>query len=254
MALQSDLSGKVAIVTGGGKGIGLAAAQALSAAGAKVVVVDRDAAAGRAAARLIGDSGGNATAIVCDIGDTQASRKAIADTVTAHGRIDILVNNASLGGGGTFETIREDEFDKLFAVDVRGAFFLTQAAVPTMKRQKFGRIINIASLLAVKGTPGNPHYAGAKSALLGFMRAWAVELAPFGITVNTVLPALTPTPMTRAVMSDDELLARARVLPMKRLGTPDDIAPLIVYLASPAAGYVSGQAISPNGAEYVGPI
>ena len=254
MASETELSGRIALVTGGGKGIGLATSLALAAAGAKTIVLDRDAAAGRAAARLITEAGGTSEAVTCDIADTTATRRVVKDCVASHGRIDILVNNASLGGGGAFEGVSEEEFDRLFAIDVRGTFFLTQSVVPAMKRHRFGRIVNIASLLAVKGAPGNPHYAGAKSALFGFARAWAVELAPHGVTVNTVVPALTPTPMTRAVMSDDELSARARVLPMKRLGTPEDVAPLVVYLASPAAEFVTGQAISPNGGEYVGPI
>mgnify|MGYP003353500979 FL=1 len=130
----------------------------------------------------------------------------------------------------------------------------TQAAVPAMKANGWGRIINVSSLIGARGTDGNPHYAGAKAALFGFTRSWAIELAPHGITVNTVVPALTETPMSLAVMNGTDFAARAKAVPMGRLGKPADCAALIGYLCSPAAGFVTGQAISPNGAEYVGAL
>lgn len=187
-----------------------------------------------------------------DVADIDALPGAIARTAADLGSVDVVVNNAGVGDGLAFEAVTPASFDRIFAVNARGAFFMAQAAVPSMKARGFGRIVNVASLIAVRGAPGNPHYAGAKAALLGFTRSWALELAPHGITVNAVVPALTATPMATAVMSAEALRDRARAVPMGRLGTPEDVAAAVRYLASDAAGFLTGQVLSPNGGEFVG--
>ena len=248
------LDGQVALVTGAAAGIGRGIAIALAHEGAHVVLADVDAVGAEALADTLTACGAAASAIVLDVSDTDAARGAVADIDRKHGRLDILVNNAALGGGEDLAGVTEARFDRLFAVNVRGAFFIAQAAAATMKRQGRGRIINISSLIAAKGAPGNPHYAGAKAALVGFTRAWAVELAPFGVTVNAVLPALTVTPMAQGAMTQVQLDARAAANPMGRLGAVDDVAAAVLYLCSPGADFVSGQSISPNGAEFVGAL
>jgi NAD(P)-dependent dehydrogenase (short-subunit alcohol dehydrogenase family) len=243
---------RLAIVTGAGSGIGRAAALALASDGAHVFVLDTDDEATQETVRRIDAAGGRGTAVTASITDRAAVR-ALAERCEAdHGGIDILVNNAAIGGGGAFEDVSEDSFDRLFAVNVRGTFFVTQAVIGSMKARRFGRIVNVASLIAARGAFGNPHYAGAKAALLGFARSWALEFAPHGITVNTVLPALTDTPMTAAALSPEELDRRARAVPAGRLATTADAVTLIRFFCSPEAEFVTGQALSANGGEFVG--
>lgn len=245
---------RVAIVTGGGQGIGRAIAAALAADDVHVVVADLNAEAAEQAAAAIVSGGGSARSARLDVADLDACRRLAADIRDRDGRASILINNAAIGGGEAFEAVSAERFDQVFAVSVRGSFFLTQALVPDMKALGQGRIVNVSSLIAARGAAGNPHYAGAKAAMLGFMRAWALELAPFGITANTVLPALTDTPMARSALSAAELRHRAAQVPAQRLGTPEDVAALVAFLCSDAAAFITGQAISPNGGEYVGAL
>ncbi len=254
MSGDAILDGQVALVTGAGAGIGRAIAEALAAAGAHVVIADVDPTAAESLAAALQDRGQGASTAVLDVADTGATRDLVAAIDRDLGRLDILVNNAAVGGGEALADVTEARFDRLFAVNVRGAFFAAQAAAALMKRGGRGRIINISSLIAGKGAAGNPHYAGAKAALMGFTRAWAMELAPFAITVNTVLPALTVTPMAQAAMTAEALDARAALNPMGRLGSPADVAAAVLYLCSAGADFVSGQSLSPNGAEFVGAL
>jgi 3-oxoacyl-[acyl-carrier protein] reductase len=247
-----EFAGRVAIISGAGSGIGRAITLGLAAAGVATAIFDLDAAAAERTADEVRALGGSAIAHAVDVADV-ARLPAAVEAVRGHfGRIDVLVNNAGIGNGLPFEAVTPASFDRVFAVDVRGAFFLAQAVVPWMKSQRQGRIINISSLIAVRGAAGNPDYAGAKAALFGFTRSWALELAPHGITVNVVVPALTPTPMATATMTPQELAARAQAVPMKRLATPEDVAAVTCFLASPAASFMTGQAVSPNGGEFVG--
>jgi NAD(P)-dependent dehydrogenase (short-subunit alcohol dehydrogenase family) len=248
------LAERVAIVTGAGSGIGRAAALALAADGALIMALDESDEGARETVRLIEAAGRRATSVAASITDRAAMKALVRRCEQDYGRIDILVNNASIGGGGAFEDISEDRYDRLFEVNVKGTFFVTQAVIPAMKTRAFGRIVNISSLIAVRGTAGNSHYAGAKAALFGFARSWAVEFAPHGITVNTVVPALTLTPMTTSSMSEAELEIRARAVPFGRLATPEDVVPIIRFLCTPEAGFVTGQAISANGGEFVGAL
>ncbi len=250
--MSTPLDGRVAVVTGAGGGLGRAQATALAARGALVVAHDRDADTARATVETIAAAGRRAEAAIGDIADVAAVRNLFADLETRHGSIDILVNNAGIGGGGNLEDVSEDRYDGLFRVNVRGLFFATQAVIGGMKARRWGRIVNVSSLIAVRGTTGNPHYTGAKAALIGFARSWALEFAPYGITVNTVVPPFIKTPMATAHFDDAEFARRAAANPSGRLATPEDVANVVVFLAGPDAGFVTGQAISPNGGEFVG--
>lgn len=242
------------MVTGAGAGIGEAVACALAGAGAHVVLADIDlAAAQRVRDGLLGQ-GLLATALYLDvaaIGTFGHFTDAVAD---AAGDVDILVNNAAIGGGEPFAEVTPERFDAVFSVSARGTFFLTQAVLPGMRRRGGGRIVNISSLIAARGAPGNPHYAGAKAAMLGFTRAWAVELAPFGIAVNAVLPGLTHTRMALDALGEEALRARAGSVPAGRLGTSRDIAAAVLFLCNDSTDFLTGQALSPNGGEFVGAL
>jgi NAD(P)-dependent dehydrogenase (short-subunit alcohol dehydrogenase family) len=175
-------------------------------------------------------------------------REAVAAAEKQFGRIDILVNNAGTSGRSLpLEQVDEREFDDLMDTHVKGAFFYTQAVVPGMKQRRLGRIIGISSHFALVGSPNMSHYTGAKGALHGLMRAWAMELAPWGITVNLVAPALTETPLTRKTVGKAELARRAAGFPLGRLPLPEEHAYAVAWLASDEAAMVTAQTISPNG-------
>jgi 3-oxoacyl-[acyl-carrier protein] reductase len=245
---MSKPEGSVAIVTGAASGIGRAIALALAGAGHRVAGVDRDAAGLADLAR----AHAGCTSYPCDITDTPALPQLVATIAEDLGAPFVLVNNAAKGGGGAIEAVTPGIFDAVFAVSVRASFFLTQAVVGAMPQG--GRIINVSSLIAARGTPANSHYAGAKAAMIGLTRAWAQEFAGRRITVNAILPALTDTAMTRAAMTDDEIAAKAASIPMGRLALPSDCADLAVFLASAQAAFLTGQVLSPNGAEFTGAL
>jgi 3-oxoacyl-[acyl-carrier protein] reductase len=239
----------VAIVTGAASGIGRAIALALAAAGYRVAAVDRDA---RALAALAGEA---PLAVWCqDIAAIAALPALVAEVAERLGPPRVLVNNAAKGGGGAIETVSPEAFDAVFSVSVRAGFFLTQAVVPHMAEAGGGRIVNVSSLIGARGAAANSHYAGAKAALIGLTRSWALEFAARRIAVNAILPALTDTPMTRAAMSAEAIAGRAAGVPMGRLATAEDCAALAVFLASPQAEFLTGQVLSPNGGEFVGAL
>ncbi len=245
---RQDLAGQVALVTGGASGMGRAHVMLLARRGAKVAFTDLHQSGLAALAAELAAEGAAALPLTADNRSCADIRAAVAQTEQAFGRLDILVNNAGISGRSlALENIDEAAFDAMFDTHVKGAFFATQAAVPGMKARRHGRIINISSNFAQIPSSSASHYTGAKSALNGLARAWALELAPWGITVNAVAPGLVDTPMTQASVGAAEIARRAAGFPLGRIALADEVAFAVAWLAGPEAAMVTGQVLSPNG-------
>jgi 3-oxoacyl-[acyl-carrier protein] reductase len=245
------LSGKVALITGSGNGMGRAHALLMAERGADIVVADFDAVEAEATAAQVVERGRRTHLMVCDVADVAALRQGISKAVAALGPIDILVNNA--GYGQRLETCEIDEaaFDRMMAVHVRGSFFCAQAVIPTMKERRRGKIINISSIWGMTGAPVAPHYCAAKAALLGLTKAWAKELAPWNIHVNAVAPGGVRSGGPAKLDSAELLRTKEARVPLKRYCEPTEISYAVVFLASPEADFITGQVLSPNGGETI---
>lgn len=241
---MQTFKGQVAIVTGSTRGIGFSIAQRLAERGARVLINGNTAAGVQQVLETFARAALATVGCPADV-STEAGAAAIVSTaVAAFGRLDILVNNAGVGGTGKFLLeLPVEEWDRLLAVDLRGPFLCCRCALPHMLEQGHGKIVNISSVTGLTGREGSTHYSAAKAGLIGFTKALARELAPQGINVNCVAPGLVDTDMSRARGFDEQ---RAQV-PWPRVGTPEDIAEAVCYLVSPAAEYVTGQVLSPNG-------
>ncbi len=238
---------RVALVTGAGRGIGAAIAQALARAGAAVGVADIDGPAAQATARQIADAGCQALALTMDVTDRTSIRQAIETVQARWERIDILVNNAGICPRRPFEEIDEAEWDRVLAVNLKGAFLCTQAVVPGMRERRFGRVINIASSAGkIGGLMVGAHYAASKGGLIALTFTLARIYAPYGITVNAIAPGPVDSPMTEQWPSQvlDDLRSR---IPLKRLGRPTDVASAVTFLASDAADFITGEVLDVNG-------
>ena len=244
-----DLSGRVAIVTGASRGIGRAIAAKLAAQGATVVAAARE----RNAADTVGEitaAGGKAEIASVDVSDAAAVEALVAGTLERHGQIDILVNNAGITKDQLVLRMKRADWDAVIATNLTGAFALTQAVLKPMIRQRGGRIICISSVVGQRGNAGQANYAASKAGLIGFAKAVAQEVASRNITVNVVAPGLIETDMTRAITGGAREEWAAKI-PLKRLGTPDDIAAAVCFLASPEASYITGQVLAVNGGMYM---
>jgi 3-oxoacyl-[acyl-carrier protein] reductase len=243
----ADLKDRCAIVTGGASGMGMVHAATFLGQGALVAITDnRQSALDEARERL--GSTDRLLTVLSDNRDTAQIRRAVAAVEADFGRIDILVNNAGISGKRMpLEDIDEAAFDEMFAIHVRGAFFYIKAVIGGMKRRRDGRLINISSHFAMIGSAGASHYTSAKTALHGLTRACALELAPWGITANTVCPALIDTPLTRRSLGQAEIERQAALFPLGRIAEAQDVADAVAWLAGPRATMVTGQVIAPNG-------
>jgi 3-oxoacyl-[acyl-carrier protein] reductase len=244
-----ELSGRVALVTGASRGIGQAIAQRLARQGAKVVAAARGENA-KATADAIAAAGGTGESIALDVTEAGAAEQAIAGVMERHGRIDILVNNAGIARDQLMLRMKREDWDAVIATNLTAAFALTQAALKPMIRQRGGRIVCISSVVGQSGNAGQANYAASKAGLIGFAKAVALEVASRGITVNVVAPGLIDTDMTRAI-TDTARDEWASKIPLKRLGTSDDVAAAVCFLASDEASYITGQVLAINGGMYL---
>jgi len=243
-----DLSNRVAIVTGASRGIGRAIAEQMARQGATVVAAARGENA-RAVADGIQAGGGRAEAVALDVTDSAAAERVVASVLERHARIDILVNNAGITRDQLLLRMKRDDWDAVLATNLTAAFTLTQAVLKPMIRQRGGRVICVGSVVGQSGNAGQANYAASKAGLIGFVKSVALEVASRGITANVVTPGLIETEMTRAMTGEarDEWAAK---IPLRRLGTPADVASAVCFLASDEASYITGQVLAVNGGMY----
>ena len=240
-----QLKNKVAIVTGSGQGIGQAIALRLACAGAKIVVGDLNIETARQTVKKIESSGGQATALIADVTNQNDAVALTEKAIEAFGGLDILVNNAGIYPTCSIVNIVETEWDHVLAVNLKGTFLCSQAAAGQMIKQKNGVIINIASVDAKTRTTENAHYAAAKAGVISFTRTMACEMAPYGIRVNAVAPGWIATDPLKA--KSERWQKVIEEIPVHRLGTPDDVAEAVLFLASDVAGYITGEVLDVNG-------
>jgi 3-oxoacyl-[acyl-carrier protein] reductase len=244
-----QLSGKIALVTGASRGIGRAIALQLAKQGAVVVAAARGDNA-RATVDLIQAGGGRAEAVGVDVTDAEALAKLPASIVTAHGRLDILVSNAGITRDQLLMRMKRDDWDAVIATNLTATFTLAQAAIRPMLKQQAGRIIAISSVVGQTGNAGQANYAASKAGLIGFAKALAREVASRQITVNVVAPGMIDTDMTRAIAEKAQVDWAAQI-PLGRLGSADDVASAVCFLASDEAAYITGHVLAVNGGMYM---
>jgi 3-oxoacyl-[acyl-carrier protein] reductase len=241
-----SLAGRVAVVTGAGRGIGAATARTLAKAGAQVALLDRDAAGVTHTAEQIGLDGGEALPFTNDVTDAFAVERTFDRVVEEWGRLDVLVNNAGLLRAGPLEDLADEEFQEMLDVNLRGAMLCARAAMPHMIGQGRGRILSAASGSTRLGVRGLTAYAAAKAGIVGMTRTWARELGPRGITANAVAPGLIDTETVRTVPAE-ELEATLRRIPARRLGRPEEVAAVYLFLASDLASFINGAVVGVDG-------
>jgi len=245
------LSGKVALVTGSARGIGRSIAEVFSAEGAIVVVNDvgNDAGARETLAAITG-SGGNGTVEMFDVSDAAQVDAGVKNILAAHGRIDVLVNNAGITRDNLLLRMSEEEFDAVLRVNLKGTYLLTKTVTRHMMKQRSGKVVNISSVVGMMGNAGQSNYAAAKAGILGFTKAIARELAPRNITVNAIAPGFIRTAMTAALPEAVQKTFLAQI-PLGRFAEPQEVAELALFLASDASSYITGQVIGINGGMYM---
>jgi len=248
---MSEFSGKVALVTGGSRGIGRACAVAFAQRGAAVVIgyASNQAAADETLKR-ISAVGAPGRAIRFDVADTSAATKAVESVVAEHGRLDVLVNNAGIALDGLAARVKDEEWDRQLNANLRGAFALIRAACRPMMKQRHGVIINIASVVGETGNAGQAAYSASKAGLIGLTKSIAKELGSRKIRVNAVSPGLIDTDMT-SELSEPVRARLMEAIPLARLGTAEEVANAVAFLASDAASYITGEVLRVNGGMYM---
>jgi 3-oxoacyl-[acyl-carrier protein] reductase len=241
-----DLSGQVALVTGASRGIGQAVALRLAACGATVAGVARTLAGLDSTLQAIRQAGGVAEGFAADVADPAAVSRVVEAVEARFQKIHVLVNNAGITRDGLVLRMDDDAWRAVIDTNLTGTFLFTRSVGACMMRQRYGRIINISSVAGLMGNPGQANYAASKAGLIGLTRTVARELASRHITVNAVAPGFITTDMTAALSEKIKAEVKERI-PVRRLGTPDDVADLVCYLAGPAAGYLTGQIIAVDG-------
>ena len=252
MGLTLDLSGRVAVVTGASRGIGRAVAVALAEAGADVTVAARTASDLEDTAAAVRTAGRRALVLPTDVSVAADVARLMTGTVAELGRIDVLVNNSGIGEPyGALDTT-EEIWDRHLAVNAKGAFLCCQAAARHMLARGSGKIVNVTSIFALKGVPNYAAYSASKAAVIGLTKALAVEWAAGGVQVNAVAPGYFATDINAEARADPERLARlVRSVPARRIAEPDELGPLVVYLASAASDYMTGAVLTCDGGWHV---
>jgi 3-oxoacyl-[acyl-carrier protein] reductase len=246
--MKIDLTGKTALVTGASRGIGEAIARRLGETGAHVLCAARSADAVERVAAEITAAGGNATGVALDISAPDV-RDHIKALLEGHGNIDILVNNAGITADDLFLRMKPEAWTSVLRTNLDSAFHITQEIVKKMIRARWGRVINISSIVGLSGNPGQTNYSASKAAIIGFTKSLALEIGSRNVTVNAVAPGFVATAMTEAMTGEARAAMEARIA-LKRLGTPDDIAYAVVFLASEQAGYITGTVMNVSGGLY----
>ena len=245
--MTDEFQGRVALVTGAGRGMGRATAERLLAGGAQVAVNDVNVEQIEAVASELGS---DAAAFPANVADRASVDAMVAAVTERFGRLDILVNNAGIVSPTAFESIQESEWRRVLDVNVNGVFFCTQAVIPAMQANGYGRIVNFSSTAGKNvSTVGGASYTTSKAAVLGLTRAAAKELAPYGITVNAVCPGMIDTDMLRVAWSEERIQEYIPSIPLNRMGEPSEVADLVCFLASDRAAYITGAALDITGGE-----
>jgi len=244
--MKLTFDNKVALVTGAGRGIGRAIAENLAAEGVKVICVSRSESSCGAAAEAIRANGGQAEALAVDVADSAAVNAACEKLLKDHECIDIIVNNAGITKDGLLLRMSDDDWNDVINTNLSSCFHWTKGLLRPMTRKRWGRIINITSVVGVMGNPGQANYGAAKAGMIGFTKCTAREVASRSITVNAVAPGFIETDMTNE-LGDTVKAEASKLIPLKRFGQVADIANLVTYLASDEAGYITGQTFSVDG-------
>lgn len=242
------LEDKTAIVTGAGQGIGRAVAKGLAQQGVNVVIAELNRDNGARVAKDIEAAGGIALAVPTDVSKEESVNAMVSETLRAFKNIDILVNDAAIFPASSVAEMKTEEWEQVLRTNLTGTFFCSRAVMPTMKSNKAGRIINFTSGRALQGSKHGAHYAASKGGIIGFSKSLALELAPYGITVNSICPGAIDTPQPKAhVKNEEEFYAKAKKIPLGRVGQPEDLVGPVLFLASDWSSYVTGQMILVNG-------
>jgi 3-oxoacyl-[acyl-carrier protein] reductase len=244
------MQNRTALITGASRGIGRACALALARAGARVALAARQRDKLEQAAEEVRASGGEAYVAEIDMASSESIKAAVAQVAREFGRIEILVNNAGVTRDGLAVRMKKEDWDLVLQTNLSGAFFATQQVLPAMMRERWGRIVNISSLVGESGNAGQANYVASKAGLIGLTKSLAQEMASRGITVNAVAPGFIETDMTQVLSAEvrEKMLA---AIPLKRLGTPGDVAAAVRFLASDEAAYITGHVLDVNGGMYM---